>query len=76
MVLTPVPVQLLPGLRSLEGSPGLEDARELTRGFGEEAPIAGLLVRHLQHPHGLASGFPRAADPKEIKVEAAVSLMA
>ena len=50
----------------------------LARDYGLEAPMtghAGLFLRQIQHPHDLASGFPRAPDPKESKAGAAVSLM-
>ena len=77
--MTPVSIKPLPWA-SVTGRPppGWRMACGLTRGCGQEAPLTshvGLFLRQIQHRHDLASGFPRALDPKESKTGAAVSLM-
>lgn len=79
VVLTPVSVKPLPWASATGRPPrGWRMACGLARDYGLEAPLAGhvgLFLRQMQHPHDLASGFPRAPNPKESKAGAAVSLM-
>ena len=66
------------GVSHWKASPGMENALRAHTGCWQEASVTGhmgLVLRQLQCPHDLASGFRRATDPKESKAEAAVSLM-
>lgn len=66
------------GLGHWKASPGLENGLWAQTVLWVGAPLAGhmgLFLRQIQHRHDLASGFPRALDPKESRTGAAVSLM-